>query len=96
MHSFQVQSSSCTSDEVVLSNYCTSIAIRVGKKFNLYSSSPFRIGRTGRFGRSGLAINFVDGTRSKKNLDAIKQHFGVQILKLDTNDFDSLEKAISS
>ena len=55
-----------------------------------------RIGRTGRFGRKGLAINFIDGSLSKKSLEVIKQHFGRDIIKLDTNDFDVLEKAIST
>ena len=35
-----------------------------------------RIGRTGRFGKNGIAINFIDGTRSTRVLEAIKQHFG--------------------
>ena len=35
-----------------------------------------RIGRTGRFGKSGLAINFVDGHRSMNVLKDIEQHFG--------------------
>ena len=35
-----------------------------------------RIGRTGRFGKRGIAINMVDGTKSMAVLQAIKQHFG--------------------
>ena len=35
-----------------------------------------RIGRTGRFGKSGLAINMVDGNRSMAVLQAIEKHFG--------------------
>ena len=35
-----------------------------------------RIGRTGRFGKKGLAINFVDGHRSLSILKKIEQHFG--------------------
>ena len=35
-----------------------------------------RIGRTGRFGKNGLAINFVDGPQTKQQLQEIEQHFG--------------------
>ena len=55
-----------------------------------------RIGRTGRFGRSGIAINFVDGPRSMSNLKEIESHFGRKIVKLDTDDFDSMERAVAT
>ena len=35
-----------------------------------------RIGRTGRFGKTGLAINMVDGQRTMALLRTIEQHFG--------------------
>ena len=53
-----------------------------------------RIGRTGRFGRKGLAINFVDGRRSMDNLMKIQEHFGKAIRCLDTEDADDIEKAV--
>lgn len=34
-----------------------------------------RIGRTGRFGKSGVAINLVDGDRSMAVLKQIEEHF---------------------
>nr|KAG5710102.1 hypothetical protein BaRGS_030178 [Batillaria attramentaria] len=51
-----------------------------------------RIGRTGRFGKSGLAINMVDSPRSMAILKAIEKHFGRKIEKLDTDDLDEIEK----
>lgn len=35
-----------------------------------------RIGRTGRFGKAGLAINLVDTTESFTVLKQIEEHFG--------------------
>ena len=51
-----------------------------------------RIGRTGQFGKSGLAINFVDGACSVKNLMAIQEFIGGEIEYLDTDDPDAIEK----
>ncbi|GFS14930.1 ATP-dependent RNA helicase DDX19A-like [Elysia marginata] len=54
-----------------------------------------RIGRTGRFGKSGIAINFVDGKRSMNTLKYIEKHFGRKINKLDADDLDAIEKISS-
>ncbi|KAL7864202.1 hypothetical protein AOLI_G00156220 [Acnodon oligacanthus] len=51
-----------------------------------------RIGRTGRFGKRGLAINMVDSDHSMDVLKAIEKHFNKKILKLDTDDLDEIEK----
>ena len=51
-----------------------------------------RIGCTGRFRKSGLAINFVDGQHSMKALQTIREHFGKPIEVLDTDDYDAMEK----
>ena len=50
-----------------------------------------RIGRTGRFGKSGIAVNFIDGPRSMAVMKKIEEHFGKKILLLETNDVDALE-----
>lgn len=50
-----------------------------------------RIGRTGRFGKLGVAINFVD-SRSFGILDRIQKHFGRPIEKLDAFDPEQIEK----
>jgi len=51
-----------------------------------------RIGRTGRFGKHGLAINLVDGPKSMTVLKDIESHFGKDIIKLDAEDVDEIEK----
>ncbi|XP_035697800.1 ATP-dependent RNA helicase DDX19B-like [Branchiostoma floridae] len=53
-----------------------------------------RIGRTGRFGKNGLAINMVDGPRSMSQLSKIQDHFGKKIAKLDTEDAEAIETAV--
>lgn len=53
-----------------------------------------RIGRTGRFGKSGLAINFVDGQRSFSHLQKIESHFGKRIEHLKAEDVEEIEEAV--
>ena len=50
-----------------------------------------RIGRTGRFGKSGIAINLVD-SYSIASLEKIQKHFGRQIDRLDATDPEQIEK----
>ncbi|KAM9814027.1 ATP-dependent RNA helicase DDX19A [Neosynchiropus ocellatus] len=54
-----------------------------------------RIGRTGRFGKRGLAINMVDSRQSMNILNRIQDHFNKKIEKLDTDDLDEIEKIAS-
>ncbi|XP_067051710.1 ATP-dependent RNA helicase DDX19A-like isoform X2 [Acropora muricata] len=51
-----------------------------------------RIGRTGRFGKRGIAVNFIDGARSMNIMKKIEEHFGRKISLLETNDVEELEK----
>ncbi|XP_077585992.1 ATP-dependent RNA helicase DDX19A isoform X2 [Stigmatopora nigra] len=51
-----------------------------------------RIGRTGRFGKQGFAINMVDSEYGIDVIREIETHFARKILKLDTGDVDELEK----
>ena len=53
-----------------------------------------RIGRTGRFGKSGVAINFVSDEKDMKILNEIENHFGIIIQKLNTDDFDDMENKL--
>ncbi|XP_052213797.1 ATP-dependent RNA helicase DDX19A-like isoform X2 [Dreissena polymorpha] len=51
-----------------------------------------RIGRTGRFGKKGLAINMIDGNKSLQVMKAIEKHFNRAIHHLDADDIEALEK----
>ncbi|XP_043065603.1 DEAD-box helicase Dbp80 isoform X2 [Drosophila bipectinata] len=51
-----------------------------------------RIGRTGRFGKSGIAINLIDGDKSMDVCIAIKNHFKKEIQILNTDCADDIEK----
>ncbi|XP_045161433.2 ATP-dependent RNA helicase DDX19A-like [Mercenaria mercenaria] len=51
-----------------------------------------RIGRTGRFGKAGLAINMIDSNKSLQVMKAIERHFNRTIHKLDADDIEEIEK----
>lgn len=53
-----------------------------------------RIGRTGRFGRSGVSINFVHDKRSMDNMMAIQNYFGREIVKIPTDNLEVLEEKL--
>jgi ATP-dependent RNA helicase DDX19/DBP5 len=55
-----------------------------------------RIGRTGRFGRTGVSIAFVHDKKSWEELDAFQQHFGVKMVEISTNDWEETEKMIKA
>ncbi|XP_015512597.1 DEAD-box helicase Dbp80 isoform X1 [Neodiprion pinetum] len=51
-----------------------------------------RIGRTGRFGKSGIAINLVDSSHAMQVCQDIEKHFGKKIHYLDAEDAEEIEK----
>ncbi|KAJ3238548.1 RNA helicase required for poly(A+) mRNA export [Chytriomyces hyalinus] len=53
-----------------------------------------RIGRTGRFGRTGVSINFVHDQKSFNEMDAIQRHFGKEIVRVGTDNLDEIEKML--
>lgn len=50
-----------------------------------------RTGRTGRFGRQGISINFVHDQNSFKVMQSLERTLGRQIAKVQTDDFDEME-----
>ncbi|XP_002120760.2 ATP-dependent RNA helicase DDX19B [Ciona intestinalis] len=53
-----------------------------------------RIGRTGRFGKTGVAINFVAHDQDMRILMEIQDHFGIKITNLDTGNHADMEEKL--
>jgi len=51
-----------------------------------------RIGRTGRFGKAGIAINLVESAQGLQVLKEIEEHFGKPIRKLDAQNEEEMEE----
>jgi len=52
-----------------------------------------RIGRTGRFGRTGVSVNFVHDNKSMAVMNAIEEHFDRKMVQLP-EDLDEAEEII--
>ncbi|KAL7926220.1 DEAD domain-containing protein [Trichoderma austrokoningii] len=53
-----------------------------------------RIGRTGRFGRVGVSISFVYDKKSYDALLGIANTYGIDLVRLDTDDWDEAEERV--
>ncbi|PHH84277.1 hypothetical protein CDD83_2210 [Cordyceps sp. RAO-2017] len=53
-----------------------------------------RVGRTGRFGRVGVSISFVHDKKSFTALSSIASAFGIDLVRLDTEDWDEAEETV--
>lgn len=53
-----------------------------------------RIGRTGRFGRIGVSISFVSDKKSYQALSFIADLYQIDLVQLDTTDWDAAEEAV--
>ncbi|EAS34824.3 ATP-dependent RNA helicase DBP5 [Coccidioides immitis RS] len=53
-----------------------------------------RIGRTGRFGRVGVAVSFVSNQEEWQMLQDIQKYFSTNIERVDTRDWDDVEKKV--
>jgi ATP-dependent RNA helicase DDX19/DBP5 len=51
-----------------------------------------RIGRTGRFGRKGISINFVHDKRTWLQMEEIEKTLGKKIVRIETDDLDEMEE----
>ncbi|KAI9274550.1 P-loop containing nucleoside triphosphate hydrolase protein [Phascolomyces articulosus] len=55
-----------------------------------------RVGRTGRFGRTGVSINFVHDRQSWEHMRAIEEHFQRPITRVQTEDWEEVERTLKS
>lgn len=51
-----------------------------------------RIGRTGRFGRKGISVNFVHDRKTWQQMQQIEEQTGKKIMRIETNDIDVMEE----
>lgn len=54
-----------------------------------------RIGRTGRFGRVGVAVTFVGDRKDWENLMSIQRYFKADMTQVQTDDWDELETTVT-
>lgn len=52
------------------------------------------LGRTGRFGRKGISINFVHDKKTWLQMEQIEKAIGRKIIRIETNDLDEMEEVI--
>jgi ATP-dependent RNA helicase DDX19/DBP5 len=55
-----------------------------------------RIGRTGRFGRVGVALTFVHDKRSWQQLHDIANYYKTDLYPINTSDWDAVEDMIQT
>ncbi|KAH3663978.1 hypothetical protein OGAPHI_004692 [Ogataea philodendri] len=54
-----------------------------------------RIGRTGRFGRTGVSISLIHDKKSYQDLETIRAYFGgIEMTRLPTDDWDEVEEIV--
>ncbi|ORY99006.1 P-loop containing nucleoside triphosphate hydrolase protein [Syncephalastrum racemosum] len=59
-----------------------------------YESYLHRIGRTGRFGRTGVSVNFVHSKETWEKMRMIENHFNRPIERVATDDWEAVEKQL--
>lgn len=53
-----------------------------------------RVGRTGRFGRQGIAINMVASQETHDQMLEIESMLGIKLVRLDGSDFNKMERVL--
>lgn len=74
----------------VVVNYDLPIDVQTGDID--YETYLHRIGRTGRFGKHGLAINFVDSPTTLSMIKKLEDYFKVKIESLDATNIEAIER----
>ncbi|ORX54146.1 putative DBP5-RNA helicase [Hesseltinella vesiculosa] len=59
-----------------------------------YEAYLHRIGRTGRFGRTGVSINFVHDRESWEKMTMIEEHFHRNIERIPTDNWEEVEQKL--
>ena len=72
-------------EALIFNSYLLLLTLIYGSKENLYSS----YGRSGRYGRKGVAINFVT-ERDLENLENLKKFYNTKIEEMPQNIVDYL------
>jgi ATP-dependent RNA helicase DDX19/DBP5 len=74
-------------------NYDLPVDVRGCPDFETYLH---RVGRTGRFGRTGVSIAFIHDQQSSQELDAFQRYFSITMVKIPTVDWEETEEMIKS
>lgn len=84
----------CTKVSLVI-NYDIPVTTEKGDVVPDYSTYLHRIGRTARFDRAGIALNFVHDTQSKRFLRQIEGYFGREIKRFPLEDVERLGEELN-
>jgi ATP-dependent RNA helicase DDX19/DBP5 len=74
-------------------NYDLPVDVKGGPDYETYLH---RVGRTGRFGRTGVSIAFIHDQKSWQELECFQNYFGVIMTKIPTKDWEETEETIKA
>ena len=70
-------------------NYDLPTAMDGNPDFDVYLH---RIGRTGRFGRTGVSVIFVHNHETFRHMKALESYFGITMVRVPTEDWEETER----